>query len=183
MQEAHPNTKVEVWSFDEHRLGLQPILRKVWSLRGKRPVVKVEPRYAWLYLYGFVQPQSGQTFWLLLPQVNTSIFNIALQEYAKDVGAGMDKQILLVMDGAGWHTSGEVTVPEGIELIQLPAYSPELQPAEKLWPLSNEGIANRHFKDLAELEEAQSERCRALLEQPALISTYTLFSWWPRVAF
>ena len=183
MQEAHPNTKVEVWSFDEHRLGLQPILRKVWSLRGKRPVVKVEPRYAWLYLYGFVQPQSGQTFWLLLPQVNTSIFNIALQEFAKDVGAGMDKQILLVMDGAGWHTSGEVTVPEGIELIQLPAYSPELQPAEKLWPLSNEGIANRHFKDLAELEEAQSERCRALLEQPALISTYTLFSWWPRVAF
>jgi DDE superfamily endonuclease len=172
-----------VWSFDEHRLGLQPILRKVWSLRGHRPVVKVEQRYQWLYLYGFVSPQSGRTFWLLLPQVNTAIFNIALQELAGDVGAGPDKHILLVMDGAGWHTSQEVAVPLGIHLIQLPPYSAELQPAEKLWPLSNEGSANRHFSDLDELEEAQVERCRSLLDQPALISSYTLFSWWPTVAF
>ncbi len=86
------------------------------------------------------------------------------------------------MDGAGWHTSGEVEVPQGIHLIQLPAYSPELQPAEKLWPLSNEGVANRHFNDLDELEDAQVERCRVLLEQPELSSAYTLFSWWPKIA-
>lgn len=181
MRKAHPNAKIEVWSFDEHRLGLQPLLRKVWSPRGKRPVVKVEQRYQWLYLYGFVSPQSGATFWLLLPYVNTAIFNVALAEFARDVGAGADKQILLVIDGAGWHTSEEVMVPEGLHLVQLPPYSPELQPAEKLWPLSNEGIANRHFADLDELEEAQVERCRVLLEQPALISSYTMFSWWPRV--
>jgi hypothetical protein len=178
---AHPTSKIEVWSFDEHRLGLQPILRKVWAPRGKRPVVKVEQRYQWLYLYGFVEPQSGRTFWLLLPQVNTLVFNIALQEFAREVGAGAEKQIILVMDGAGWHTSGEVEVPQGIHLIQLPAYSPELQPAEKLWPLSNEGIANRHFNNLDELEDAQVERCRVLLEQPELISSYTLFGWWPTI--
>jgi hypothetical protein len=144
-------------------------------------VIKVEQRYQWLYLYGFVQPQSGRTFWLVLPQVNTLVFNIALQEFARDVGAGADKQIMLVMDGAGWHTSEEVVVPAGIHLIQLPAYSPELQPAEKLWPLSNEGIANQHFADLDGLEEAQVERCRVLLEQPELISSYTLFNWWPKL--
>lgn len=116
---------------------------------------------------------------MLLPQVNTSIFNLALQEFARDVGAGADKQVI---DGAGWHTSEEVVVPQGLHLMKLPAYSPELQPAEKLWTLSNEGIANRHFANLDELEEAQVERCRVLLEQPALISAYTLFSWWPRVA-
>lgn len=144
-------------------------------------MVKVEQRYAWLYLYGFVSPQSGQTFWLLLPYVNTNVFNLALQEFAHDVGAGADRQILLVIDGAGWHTSEEVVVPEGLHLVQLPPYSPELQPAEKLWPLSNEGVANRHFADLDELEEAQVERCRVLLEQPELISSYTMFGWWPRV--
>lgn len=163
-------------------MGLQPILRKVWSPRGKRPVVKVEQRYQWVYLYGFVQPESGQTFWLLMPHVNTVVFNIALQEFARDVGAGCDKQIVLVMDGAGWHTSQKVAVPQGIELIQLPPYSPELQPAERLWPLSNEGIANRHFTNLGELEKVQGERCRSLMAQPKLISSYTLFSWWPRVA-
>lgn len=170
-----------MWSFDEHRLGLQPILRKVWAPRGKRPVVKVEQRYQWLYLYGFVQPQTGRTFWLLLPSVNIAVFNIALREFAQAVGAGADKRIILVIDGAGWHTSDEVAVPEGIHLIQLPPYSPELQPAEKLWPLSNEGVANRHFTNLDKLEDAQVERCRELLKQPDLISSYTLFSWWPTI--
>jgi hypothetical protein len=145
-------------------------------------VVKVEQRYQWVYLYGFVQPESGQTFFLLLPQVNTVVFNIALREFARDVGAGSDKQIILVMDGAGWHTSQKVEVPVGIHLQQLPPYSPELQPAERLWPLSNEGVANRHFANLGELEKVQSERCRSLMAQTTLISSYTLFSWWPRGA-
>jgi transposase len=74
-----------------------------------------------------------------------------------------------------------VEAPAGIQLVQLPAYSPELQPAEKLWPLSNEGIANRHFTNLTELEEVQAERCRVLLRQAKLISAATLFSWWPRL--
>lgn len=161
---------------------MQPILRRVWAPRGKRPVVKVEQRYQWLYLYAFVQPQTGQTFWLLLPQVNTAVFSLALQEFARWVGAGRDKRVLVVMDGAGWHTSEEVGVPKGLHLIQLPPYSPELQPAERLWPLSNEGIANHHFANLDELEAAQVKRCEELLGQPELIRSYTLFSWWPSIA-
>lgn len=54
---------------------------------------------------------------------------------------------------------------EGTELEFLPARSPELQPAERLWPLVNERVANRLFEDLEELEEALVERCLALLEQ------------------
>lgn len=162
-------------------MGLQPILRRVWALRGQRPVVAVEPRYEWTYLYGFVQPESGQTYWLLLPKVNIALFNLALAEFAKAMGAGEDKLILLVMDGAGWHTSEQVQVPQGIQLVQLPAYSPELQPAEKLWPLSNEGIANRHFKSLDELETLQAERCRTLSNHQSLVRAHTLFQWWPRL--
>jgi transposase len=86
------------------------------------------------------------------------------------------------MDGSGWHTSEERVVPEGLHLIQLPPYSPELQPAERLWPLSNEGIANHHFADLDELETAQVKRCEELLGHPDLIRAYTLFSWWPFIA-
>ena len=35
---------------DEHRLGLRPVLRRVWALRGRRPVVPVYHRYQWLYV-------------------------------------------------------------------------------------------------------------------------------------
>ena len=179
---AHCEAKLEVWAYDEHRLGLQPIYRKVWAKRGSRPLATAIPRYEWLYLYGFVCPQTGQTYWLLLPTVNIAVFNLALADFARDIGAGPHKQIVLVLDGAGWHHSAEVVIPAGLHFEFLPPYSPELQPAERLWPLTNEGIANQNWKDLATLEAAQSERCLEVSKQTALVSAMTCYKWWPLVS-
>lgn len=115
----------------------------------------------------------------MLPSVNTEIFSIALQHFAQAVGAGPKLHILLVLDRAGWHGSEAVTVPEGIQLLFLPPYSPELQPCERLWPLSNEAIANRRFASLDELQEAQSTYCVVLQDDPLYLRQHTLFHWWP----
>jgi transposase len=112
-----------------------------------------------LIIYSFVQPATGKTGWFLLPTVTAEVFTIALSHFAQAVGAGPTKRILLVLDRAGWHRSQELVVPEGIHLLFLPPYSPELQPCERLWPLTNEGIANRSFRTLDDLEEAQVQRC------------------------
>ena len=118
-----------------------------------------------------------------MPTVKAEVFSIALEHFAREVGAGKRKRILLVVDRAGWHTAKKkLKVPEGIHLEFLPSYSPELQPAERLWPLSNEGIANRHFEEIEELEEALGERCVALSKQPDLIRSYLRYHWWPRAA-
>jgi len=162
------------------RLGLKPIARRVWAPRGRRPVARFRRRYEWLYVYGFVHPESGEVRWLILPRVDAKVFSLALSHFAREVGAGKDKRVLLVLDRAGWHTGGEVEVPEGVHLEFLPARSPELQPAERLWPLVNEAVANQLFEDLDELEEALVKRCVALLEQTGLIRSYTLYHWWPR---
>ena len=98
------------------------------------------------------------------------------------VGAGGDKRILLVLDQAGWHTSGEVELPEGIHLAFLPSGSPELQPAERLWPLGNEAIANRLFEEISEVEEALLERCLQLLDQAGTIRDLTNYHCWPQTA-
>ena len=98
------------------RVGLKPVLRRVWAPRGKRPMVRVKRRYKWVYVYGFVRPTTGETYWLILPTVNVEAFSLALKHFAQGVGAGEDKRVLLVLDQAGWHTGGEVEVPEGIEL-------------------------------------------------------------------
>ena len=87
-----------------------------------------------------------------------------------------------VVDQAGWHTSEKVEVPEGIHLITLPPYSPELQPAERLWTLTNESVANRSFETLEQLEEVLVHRCQMLLKQPEFIRGLTCFHWWPRIA-
>ncbi len=107
---------------------------------------------------------------------------MALSEFAKEVGACKDKRILLVVDRAGWHTGGEVEFPEGIHLEFLPAGSPELQPAEKLWPLTNEAVANRLFEGIEEIEQALVERCVELIEQAETIRDLTNYHWWPQAA-
>lgn len=181
MQADHPDASVEVWCEDEHRIGLKPIIRRLWCKKGQRPIITVEHRYKWTYLYGFVCPQSGQTFWLLLPCVAAYVWSAALAEFAKAVGAGPSKQVVLVIDQAGWHVSDEVVVPEGVHIVLLPPYSPELQPAERLWSLSDEVLANEHFDDLEALIDAQAERCRRLCEQPEVLQGQTHFHWWPEI--
>lgn len=180
---AHPKAQeVELWAEDEMRVGLKPVLRRVWAPCGKRPMVRVKRRYKWVYVYGFVHPTTGETYWLILPTVNVEAFSLALKHFAKGVGAGEEKRVLLVLDQAGWHTGGEVEVPEGIELEFLPSRSPELMPSERLWPLINERVANRLFEEMDDLEEALVERCLTLSEQPESIRGHTLYHWWPDTA-
>jgi transposase len=157
-------------------------VRRVWAPVAQRPTVKVKRGYEWTYLYGFVRPTTGEVYWLILPTVNKELFSMALSEFARAVGVGKDKRILLVVDQAGWHTSGEVEVPEGIHFEFLPPGSPELQPAERLWPLSNEAIANRLFEEISEIEDALVERCVQLLDQAGTIKELTNYQWWPQAA-
>lgn len=155
-----------------------PILRKAWSPVGERPVVPVCRKYEWFYLYGFVRPSTGETFWLILSSVDTVLFEYSLKEFAKHTGAGKDKKIILVLDGAGFHPE-KTKVPEGIVLEFLPAYSPELQPAEKLWPITNEGVCNRVFASLDDMINEQSKRCQELINQKEQVKNRCLFHWWP----
>ena len=72
-------------------------------------------------------------------------------------------------------------MPEGIHLFPLPPYSPELQPAERLWPLVNEAVANQVFDSIEAVEELVCQRCRDLLNLPELIRGITCYHWWPHV--
>ena len=127
-----------------------------------------------------MQPGTGRAWWLLVPTVSSAAFVIARTEFAHALGAGRGKQLLLVLDSAGWHVSPQVQAPTGIHLHFLPPYSPELQPAERLRPLTHEALANRHVRDVEELQTGQAQRCLELQERPAMIAGYTLFHWWPQ---
>ena len=171
---------VEVWAQDEARIGLKPTTRRIiWAEKNHRPVVKQHLGYEWLYLYGFVRLTTGDVEWLLLPAVNIPTFNLALEHFARAVGASETNRIVLVLDGAGWHTSKDVVWPKELHPLVLPAYSPELQPAEKLGPLVREATANRFIKTLDEVEQILVDRCRHLITEPETIAAHTRFGWWP----
>src|SRR5215211_3042816 len=175
---AHPDRPVEVWAADEHRLGLKPIRRRVWAPIGQRPVALGHHRYQWLQVVAFVQPTSGEAVWYLATGLSKAFFEALLAGFARKTGAGRERHIVLVLDNAGWHGPGGLAIPEGISLVFLPPYSPALQPAEHLWPLVDEPVANRHFATLAELEAVVAERGRRL--DPTTIRPHTDFHWWPR---
>src|SRR3712207_9465725 len=80
------------------RLGLKPVIRRVWAPKGQRPVARVRRRYEWLYLYAFVRPSTGEVRWLILPTVNVEVFSLALSQFAKEVGASKERRLLLVLD-------------------------------------------------------------------------------------
>ena len=91
---------------------------------------------------------------------------------------GPRRSIVLVLDNAGWHGPEDLAVPDGISLVFLPPYSPELQPAERLWSLVDEPIVNRHVASLDELTTIIAERCRRL--DAATLEPHTNFHWWPK---
>jgi transposase len=180
VQRQYPDAVVEIWCEDEHRIGLQPVMRRVWVEAGETPIATVNWKREWLWLYAFVQPHTGETYWWLLPYVNTDLFNQVLKDFAEHFKVGKDKRVILPLDQAGWHTTKKLQVPEGIHLLLLPPYSPELQPAERLWPLVNEPLVNQAFERIDEVEEIVYQRCRRLLRQQELIRGLTSYHWLPK---
>ncbi len=149
IRKKYPGSQVEIWAMDEHRLGLKPILRRVWVRMGEQPIANVYWRYQWLWLYGFVHPESGETYYWILPRVNVELFNQVLADFAREFQLGSDKHIVLTLDRAGWHTSKDLEIPLGLHLeyMQTPTH-PNYNSSVRLWPLVNEAIANRSFDKL-----------------------------------
>jgi DDE superfamily endonuclease len=167
---------------DEHRLGLKPIHRRVWAPIGERPIAFGHHRYEWLYVTAFVAPASGETVWFLSNGIDKPFFAKLLEAFARATGAGRDRIIVLQLDNAGWHGPQNLAVPDGIRLVYQPAYSPELQPAEHLWPLVDEALANKHFDTIDDLDVVVGTRCCHLHQDRSMIAQHTNFHWWPKSA-
>jgi transposase len=169
---------VEVWAEDGHRLGLKPVRRRVWAPVGRRPTALGHHRHRWLHVIAFVQPTSGEAVWHLSTGLSKPFFAELLASFARQTGAGRERSIVLALDNAGWHGPEGLVVPDGISLEFLPPYGPELRPAERLWPLVDEAVANRHFATPGALDAAVAMRCRHL--DADTIRPHSDFHWWPR---
>jgi hypothetical protein len=106
----HPDTPVEVWATDEHRIGLKPILRRVWAPKGQRPIALGHHRYKWLYVAAFVQPTSGETFWYVSNGVSKPFFAALLALFAREAGAGRERIINVKTCSAITATTSPVTI-------------------------------------------------------------------------
>lgn len=168
---------MELWAEDECRLGLKPAARRAWCLRGHRPTCSGRHRFEWLYVYGFARPSTGQTVSALLPRVNALLMGQALAEFARAADPEGRKLLVLLVDNAGWHVAKRLVVPANVALYRLPPCTPELQPAERLWPLLREAVANRSPGRVGHLRATLRARLAYLAGHPAAVQPVVGSRW------
>jgi hypothetical protein len=134
---------------------------------GQRPTALGHHRYQWLHVAAFVQPTSGEAVWYLCGGLSKPFFAELLAAFAREAGAGRERRVVLVLDNAGWHGPEGLAIPDGISLVFLPPYSPELQPAERLWSLGDEPVVNRHVASLDELSPASPSAAAGSMPTPS----------------
>jgi transposase len=157
--EEHPEKEVRVYFEDEARFGTQGTITRVWARRGSRPRAVRQNGREWLYVLMAVCVGTGATSALIMPGLDTEVLNLFLEQFSKELPAGV--HAVLIWDGAGYHTSGDLVVPGNVSLIQLPPYSPELNPVENLWHyLRSHHWSNRPYEGYKGLErEAVRSLC------------------------
>jgi hypothetical protein len=171
---------VEIWFTDEARVGQQGTLTRVWAKRGSRPRAPRDRRYEWAYLFGAICPQRSIGAAVIMPEVNVEAMNEHLAEISRRVSVGAIA--VLVLDGAGWHSSPRLAVPANIALLPLPAYAPELNPLENVWEFLRGNFLSHYVWDTYEaILDACCDAWNKLMQMPERIASITRRTWAKRL--
>jgi hypothetical protein len=165
-----------VWFQDEARVGQHGALTRIWAERGSRPRVKRDRRFLWAYLFGAICPARGTGAALVMPYVGIDAMNQHLVEISANVSP--DAIALVVFDGAGWHKSPKLIIPENVVLLKLPPYAPELNPTENIWQyLRANALANSVWETYEDIVDACCQAWDGLIAKPKVITSIGTRQW------
>jgi len=164
---------------DEARFGRISDTRRCWCPKPARPLCQSMVTQEYTYAYGAVSVIDGELDSLILPHVNGDMMQMFLDEVAS---RHPKDRIVMILDGAGWHTSGLLSVPRNMKLLPLPPYAPELNPMEHIWDdLREKFFHNRVFESIDALEdhlekslrqmEGDKDRTRSIVAWPWIIKS------------
>ena len=119
-----------MFSQDDSRFGHLTIRRRRLTARGVQSVGAVQHVFAWLYVYGAVEPTTGDRCFLEWPYLNAEMFQRFVDAFTH---ALPDSLKILLLDNRGAHPSSQLTLPENARLLFLPPYCPEVNPIERVW--------------------------------------------------
>ncbi len=146
-------------------MGQKGRLRHRWWRKGRRPPGRRDKRFGWAYLFAAVEPATGADVALVLPEATAATMGLFLAGLA----AALPEDVLavLVLDGAGWHGARALAVPPNVTLVPLPAYSPELNPVERVWlHLRERFLSLRVFAGYRAVVDACCEAWNRLVAEP-----------------
>ena len=171
-----PKTPVEIWFQDEMRLGQKNPRTRRWARRGTRPRALADLRTKSAYLFGAICPERGVGAALVMPRADTPAMQHHLDEIARSLAP--KAHAVVILDQAGWYTTGKLRVPENLSLLPLPPKSPELNPVENVWQfLRQNKLSNRIFGGYEAIVTAACEAWNHLIADPARIKSIGTRQW------
>ncbi len=169
-QERGERQKIRYWCGDETRLELQTIEGKVLTLKGVKPQGEKQWKLDYYYLYGLVEPQTGETFYDEFSHLDTPYFETFLELFSK---AYPEEIQILQIDNAPSHTTEYLNLPENLILLFQPPYTPEVNPIERLWEHLKSFLTWLNFEHLDKLRDEVSQ----ILESFSRETIQSLTSW------
>ena len=166
--QTYPGKRIEPCFEDEARFGQQGTLARVWARRGTRPRAVKQTGYEWVYVLAAVCPKTGETVGLLSPYVDGRIMSLFPRQFSQHLPENV--HAVLLWDQAGFHKCKELRIPENVTIVELPAYSPELNPVENLWQyLRSHYWSNRSYENYDDLRVAACDAWQAVCLDPELM--------------
>jgi len=162
---------------DESRFGILPTTRRRITASGVKPIAQVDYHYHWFYLYGAVEPLTGEHFLLELPQLNADNFQIFLDQLSC---ANSESLNVMLLDNGRFHRANSLIIPQNIVLIFLPPYSPELNPIERFWQDIKQRLFDRTYPTLSQMQLRLTQILRQYENE--VIQSLTSFSYFLHTA-
>lgn len=139
-----------------------------------RPPGPADRRFESLYLFAACRPGTDQAFALALPEATTTTMNVFLAGFAAQLAPGT--HAVLLLDQAGWHGGGRLVVPGNVTLLPLPAYSPELNPVERVWLYLRERyLSHRVLRDYGAVLDAACRAWNRLAAETGRLASLTAY--------
>jgi transposase len=120
------------------------------TAKGVQPVCPFQQVFQSTYLFGAFSPLTGDSFLLELPYCNTDSFELFLNKFSLQ---NPNEFKVIVPDNGAFHKAKRLQIPENIVLVFLPPFSPELNPAEKMWAKFKRRFTNKLYKTLDEVSD------------------------------
>jgi transposase len=153
---------------DESRFGLKTLIGRLITACGIKPIGQWQWLFKAFWLYGAVEPDTGEAFLLQFSHVDTQCYQRFLDEFSEAYPNTLN---ILQVDNGRFHTSKDLIVPENVILLFQPPYCPELNPIERLWEHLKADLKWASFKNL-ELLQAKVDQLLAELT-PQVIASIT----------
>lgn len=135
-------------------------LTYTWARRGQQPQVKTSGKRKGYKVFGLIEYFTGQFFYQGQEgRLNSTAYIAFLRRVLEQT----TQPILLIQDGARYHTSAETKAfftqqAARLQVFQLPTYSPDYNPIEKLWKKIKQQDTHLHYFPTFEALTAKVEQ-------------------------